>query len=220
MSGTQPLNKEVIEERNEALVSYLQEDSYRSENPETAQVEIFAQNPQFDIERLGSYQAETVEIDRQNLSRVTEELTDFKTREIEKEIVFYSDGTHMICTFEVIRDKNPLNKTSLLSAEQTITGSNMHQRYDGTKFLWRTWLTVDFRYNGVSANIVNYGQNHRLGDNVVTHPAHINISNPYGSINLVRVQRLQSFTEHPGAYGVGDDDLRVSCNMQGKIMKN
>lgn len=135
MSDTQPLNKEVIEERNEALVSYLQEDSYRSENPETAQVEIFAQNPQFDIERLGSYQAETVEIDRQNLSRVTEELSDFKTREIEKEIVFYSDGTHMICTFEVIRDKNPLNKTSLLSAEQTITGSNMHQRYDGTKFL-------------------------------------------------------------------------------------
>lgn len=70
----------------------MQEDSYRSENPETAQVEIFAQNPQFDIERLGSYQAETVEIDRQNLSRVTEELSDFKTREI----VFYSDGTHNI----------------------------------------------------------------------------------------------------------------------------
>lgn len=162
-------------------------------------------------------------IDRKNISRM--EKSD-GSRE-ENSIIFYSDGSFVIENLAITAPE--LADNQALRQTWQKCGSNMHTVYYGGsgEAVARNYLTSCFYYNNVtvwkkSVNyntvfLVNYVE-HGVGSPV------LRVDYTDSNNNVLRTRYLTHFKmkEGMGRFPVprGNDDLRVSCNMQGRIFTN
>ncbi len=145
---------------------------------------------------------------------------DEQENSIEFYVTYYDDGSFVLGTLT----GESQNGTIMPLSEGNKAGNNYHERWDQNVFVWRTFVTATFYYDNNNGrkmcNPVSYDGNQRVRDaNVVYSKPYYGVSHPYNN-SVCRVQRKQSFTEYPGGYSKGADDLRVSCNHLGQIMKN
>lgn len=210
--------------RNQKLTEYLSnnlcnEAAYDELLRSSIVQNFFKENPQIASEKYyieDKFKTEPQVIETVDLYKSVDELEN----SVEFYVTYYDDGSFVLGT---LIGENQDNKVSTLS-EGNKTGNNYHERWDQNIFVWRTFLTATFYYDNNNGrqmcNPVSYDGNQRVRDaNIVYSKAYYGSSHPYNN-SVCRVQRKQSFTEYPGAYSKGSDDLRVSCNHLGQIMKN
>lgn len=185
----------------------------------------------------------------QELNTVTVYSNETQISETEKTsselyITYYEDGSFVLGTLtasnnedqsspEVVAAKkdfhvNDTATTSIASRAAGTSGiattNNTHERWDGSVFVWRTFLHSEFYYDNTNnrkmCNPTKYSGNQRVRDgNIVFTPAYYNATYPYND-SVCRQQRTQTFRQHPGNIFKGSDDLRISCNHLGQIFKN
>ncbi len=210
--------------RNQKLTEYLSsnlcEEAAYDETLRSGIVKnFFKDNPQLASEKYcteDKSNAEPKAIETVDLYKSVDELEN----SVEFYVTYYDDGSFVLGT---LTGENKNDSIATLSAGNK-SANNVHERWEGEVFIWRTFLTATFYYDNNNGrqmcNPISYDGNQRVKNaNIVYSKAYYGTSHPYND-SVCRVQRKQSFTEYPGAYSKGSDDLRISCNHLGKIMKN
>ena len=232
LAGTEDISEDLdMQERNTAIVNYLEEKLARGDDLAGDDTAFFLQHPEYVIEKpendqeLEKIETRTLDLPQTNaLAKIT---TD--SERVAVEVAFYSDGSYIVEELEkkMLEPKTQLVLKSgeVISPVSSVLGQNTHHIYNTVGVnIGRTYVEAQFYYNGTSvyygerrgANTRSLDARYRVypgaGYQVMSYPSEYN-----GKI--CRAQYISNWYKIMPTYElpVLMDTNRVSCNHQGKI---
>lgn len=213
-----------LEQRNDDLLQYLiEKEAYGMNDPNDT--EFFLDHPEYvetleQSENKNRLNGNREELNTEVILKKEFVLDNGNIMKSEKEVTFYSDGTYMVSTLTV--EKQPISPTNTI---YYIRANNTHEYKNEISgaLMYRTFVTAYFKYNGSTVEGIKNESSYnvrsfspRVGNRI----PYFTIRPPYGENNLSRAWLLTEFYDTFYGHALGQDDLRVTCNMVGEIFKN